>query len=175
MQPYDFAQAREAAAQASRAQKPPRQAFGKSAREFAEKEERYRVALAKEIVRQHAEEGVAWTVAPDLARGNVNVARLRRERDIAEGVREAMQQAAWRRAADRKDTQRFIDWSARANWPRATGTRPSPSSSSRSEVVDDPHRRRARRSLAVRPGQLVLAVPRTARDLHVVVGREPPM
>ena len=62
-------------------------------RDFARKEESYRVALAKEIVRQHAEEGVAWTVAPDLARGDTTVARLRMERDVAEGVKEAMQQA----------------------------------------------------------------------------------
>jgi DNA-binding transcriptional LysR family regulator len=126
MQPYDFAQAREACARASRAQEAAETGLRDSAREFAEKEERYRVALATEIVRQHAEEGVAWTVAPDLARGNVNVARLRRERDIAEGVREAMQQAAWRRAADRKDTQRFVDWSLRREMAEAYGHVPEP-------------------------------------------------
>jgi hypothetical protein len=54
------------------------------------------------------------------------VARLRRERDIAEGVREAMQQAAWRRAADRKDTQRFIDWSARRELAEGYGNAPEP-------------------------------------------------
>jgi DNA-binding transcriptional LysR family regulator len=126
MQPYDFAQAREACARASRAQEAAETGLRESAREFAEKEERYRVALATEIVRQHAEEGVAWTVAPDLARGNVNVARLRRERDIAEGVREAMQQAAWRRAADRKDTQRFVDWSMRRELAEGYGSAPEP-------------------------------------------------
>jgi DNA-binding transcriptional LysR family regulator len=126
MQPYDFAQAREAAAQASRAQQAAETGLREAAREFAEKEERYRVALAKEIIRQHAEQGVAWTVAPDLARGNPQVARLRRERDISEGVREAMQQAAWRRAADRKDTQRFIDWSARRELAEGYGNAPEP-------------------------------------------------
>lgn len=125
-QPYDFAQAREAAARASRAQEAAETGLRESARDFAEKEERYRIALAKEIVRQHAEEGVAWTVAPDLARGDVTVARLRRERDIAEGVREAMQQAAWRRAADRKDTQRLIDWSARREIAEGYGHAPEP-------------------------------------------------
>lgn len=112
-QPWDMGQARDAARRASIAQEQAEQALIETARDFAVKEESYRVALAKEIVRQHDVDGVAWTVAPDLARGDPNVARLRRERDIAEGVREAMQQAAWRRAADRKDTQRFIDWSAR--------------------------------------------------------------
>jgi hypothetical protein len=76
-------------------------------------DEAYRIALAKEIVRQHAEDGVAWTVAPDLARGNATVAGLRRDRDIAEGLRDATQQEAWRRAADRKDAQRYADWSMR--------------------------------------------------------------
>jgi hypothetical protein len=120
--PYDFGQARDAAAAASRAQTPTKERH----LDFAEKEERYRVSLAKEIVRRHAEDGVAWTVAPDLARGTPEVARLRRDRDISEGVREAMQQAAWRRAADRKDTQRFVDWSARRELAEAYGTAPEP-------------------------------------------------
>jgi DNA-binding transcriptional LysR family regulator len=126
MQPYDFQGAREAAAAASRAQLDAERHLKDAARDFAEKEERYRVALAKEIVRQHAGDGVAWTVAPDLARGDATVARLRRERDIAEGVREAMQQAAWRRAADRKDTQRFIDWSLRRDVAEGYGSAPEP-------------------------------------------------
>jgi hypothetical protein len=83
MQPYSFEQARTAARDASAGQRAAERALTDSSREFAEKEERYRVALAQEIVRQHAEDGVAWTVAPDLARGNEKVARLRRERDIA--------------------------------------------------------------------------------------------
>lgn len=118
--PYDFDQARAAAQNASASQNAAEKALRDASRDFAEKEERYRVALAKEIVRQHADEGVAWTVAPDLARGNAEVARLRRERDIAEGVREAMQQSCWRRAADRKDTQRFIDWSMRREFAEAS-------------------------------------------------------
>jgi hypothetical protein len=126
MQPYDFQAAREAAASASRAQLNAELALKEASRDFAEKEERYRVALAKEIVRQHADEGVAWTVAPDLARGNKDVARLRRERDIAEGVREAMQQSCWRRTADRKDTQRFVDWSMRRELAEGYGSAPEP-------------------------------------------------
>jgi DNA-binding transcriptional LysR family regulator len=126
MQPYTFEQARNVAHQASSAQLAAETALKDAARDFAEKEERYRVALATEIVRQHAVEGVAWTVAPDLARGNKDVARLRRDRDIAEGVREAMQQACWRRAADRKDTQRFIDWSMRRELAEGYGSAPEP-------------------------------------------------
>lgn len=85
--------------------------YKQRARDYAQKEERYRVELAKEIVRQHSEEKVAWTVAPDLARGDANVAMLRRERDIAEGMKDAAQQALWRLAADRRDLGRFISWS----------------------------------------------------------------
>ena len=110
--PYDFGEARQAAENASRAQKAAEDFIRDAAKDFAHKEEAYRVALAKRIVLEH-NEGRAWTVCPDLARGDEQVARLRRERDIAEGVREAAGQAAWRRAADRRDTERFIDWSMR--------------------------------------------------------------
>lgn len=124
--PYSFGEARDKAAEASKLQEAAELAMKDAARDFAEKEERYRVALAKEIVRQHNDDNVAWTVAPDLARGEPNVARLRKARDIAEGVREAMTQAAWRRAADRKDTQRFIDWSMRRELAEAAGSVPEP-------------------------------------------------
>ena len=110
--PYDFQQARKAAENASRAQKAAEEFIREAARDFAVKEEAYRVALAKRIVELHAE-GYAWTVCGDVARGEQHVARLRRERDIAEGVKDAAVQAAWRRAADRRDTERFIDWSMR--------------------------------------------------------------
>lgn len=111
-QPYDFAQARHAAENASRNQKAAEDFIRDAAKDYAIAEEAYRVALAKQIVAEH-HAGRAWTVCPDLARGNENVARLRRGRDIAEGVKDAAVQAAWRRAADRRDTERFIDWSAR--------------------------------------------------------------
>lgn len=100
-----------------------------AAREFAEKEERYRLALAKEILRAVAEDGVAWTVAGDVSRGNAEVAAKRRERDIAEGVLEALKQGAWRRVADRKDAQRFADWSQRREFAenfRPEGFEPEP-------------------------------------------------
>lgn len=122
--PYDFAEARDAAAAASRAQAGAEDFMVDCAREAAKAEERYRVELAKEIVRQHNEDGVAWSVAPDLARGNTRVARLRHDRDIAEGVREAAAQASWRRAADRRDTSRFIDWSMRRDLAEGAGLVP---------------------------------------------------
>lgn len=83
-----------------------------AAKELGLAEERYRVALARKITELHAD-GVAWSACADLARGDTGVARLRMLRDVAEGVREASVQAAWRRNADRRDVGRFIEWSGR--------------------------------------------------------------
>ena len=110
--PYDFQQATEAAGRASRLQASAEDFIRDAYRDAALKNEAYRKGLAEEIVRVH-NAGAAWTVAQDLARGNDVVARLCRERDIAEGVKEAAVQAAWRRAADRRDTEKFIEWSYR--------------------------------------------------------------
>jgi hypothetical protein len=101
--PWTFDEARKACREASRLQEGAEDAFEAAAVD---------IALATEIVSQH-DGGVAWTVAPDLARGDKNVAALRRERDIKTGVRDALDQACWRRVADRKDAQRFADWSMR--------------------------------------------------------------
>lgn len=49
----------------------------------AQAEEKYRVALQKEMARLKLE-GCKVTIIPDLARGNEEVAHLRLERDIAD-------------------------------------------------------------------------------------------
>lgn len=110
--PYDFAEAKAAASRAARNQQQTEQQLRDASRTLAKAEQAYRLALAKRIVEVHAE-GAAWTVAQDLARGSEQVAQLRYERDVARGVLEAAQQAAWRQAADRKDLGRLIDWSSR--------------------------------------------------------------
>jgi rubrerythrin len=125
-QPWTFSEARNACRDASAAQKAVEDQLAQAYRNAAEKEEAYRVALAKCITTLHAE-GVAWSTAPDLARGDEKVARLRLERDIAEGVKEALVQAAWRRTADRKDAQRFSDWSQRRELAEFHGTDPEAS------------------------------------------------
>lgn len=109
---WDFSQARDACRGASAAQQAVEDDIRRAYRDFAEKERLYREALATEIVKVH-NDGIAWSTAPDIARGDSKVARLRAERDISEGVKEAVMQAAWRRVADRKDAQRFSDWSMR--------------------------------------------------------------
>lgn len=130
--PWTIEEARDACREATRQQKTAEENLREAAKDFALSEEAYRKALAVEIVRQHAEEGVAWTVAPDLARGDSNVAKLRRERDIKEGVREAMQQAAWRCSANRKDTQHFSLWSMRRELAENYGSGLEPDWSARS-------------------------------------------
>lgn len=123
--PWTFAEATAKCRQAAVAQSHAEDAYLAAARDFAAKEEAYRKALAAEIVKTHAD-GVAWSTAPDLARGDEAVARLRMERDIAEGVREAMEQALWRHVANRKDAQRFADWSQRRELAEGAGQVPEP-------------------------------------------------
>lgn len=112
MGPWTFDEATAWSREASIAQEAVENGVRDAAREFAEAEESYRKALAVKIVYLH-EEGVAWSTCGDLARGNEQVAAFKRERDIAEGLYEAARQAAWRRSADRRDTERFIEWSMR--------------------------------------------------------------
>ena len=123
--PWTFGEARQKCIDASKHQEQAEKNLREAARDAAVAEETYRKALANEMLRGHAD-GVAWTAAADLARGDKRVAELRRERDIAEGVREAMVQAAWRRAADRKDAQRFSDWSQRRQIAEGYGQTPDP-------------------------------------------------
>lgn len=110
--PWTFGEAILRCSEASKRQAESEEAQREGYRAAALREEEYRLALAKKIIEVH-ENGVAWTVAPDIARGDERVAEFRRERDIALGLREALTQAAWRRSADRKDAQRFADWSQR--------------------------------------------------------------
>jgi hypothetical protein len=109
-EPYDFGEAIAATQRAAKAQKDAEQARRDAAEDLASKEHAYRLALAKKILAAHAD-GVAWTVAQDIARGDDHVAQLRYERDVAKGVLDAAEQRAWRHTADRKDMTEFIQWS----------------------------------------------------------------
>ncbi len=116
--PWSFGEAVQRCSEASRRQQESEEELKHAYRHAALAEEEYRLALAKAILAKH-HDGAAWTVAPDLARGDEKVAELRRERDTALGLREALSQAAWRRTADRKDAQRFADWSQRREMAEA--------------------------------------------------------
>jgi hypothetical protein len=124
--PYTFGQARNAAIKAANLQEAAEDNSRKAADAFADAEKAYRMALAKEIVRQHAEEGVAWTAASDLARGASHVADLRYKRDVAEGVKVAAEQAAWRATGNRQFTLEFINWSKRRELAEGAGAVPEP-------------------------------------------------
>jgi hypothetical protein len=110
--PWDFNEARRNCHRASQRQEQAEDALRKAYIDKAIAEESFRVALANRIL-ELRDDGVPATVCSDIARGDATVADLRRKRDIAEGVCEALSQAAWRMTADRKDAQRFADWSQR--------------------------------------------------------------
>ena len=112
--PWDFNEARAAARSASETQREAENARREAAEKCAQAELLYRKALAHKIVELHAD-GVAWTVAQDVARGDEKVAQLRFERDVAKGVLDAAEQRAWRHTADRKDTTGLIEWSRAVN------------------------------------------------------------
>lgn len=59
--------------------------YKKYQKDYAEKEFHYRTALSKELVRLRAE-GQAVTHLADIARGKEEIAKLRFDRDIAEGL-----------------------------------------------------------------------------------------
>lgn len=122
-QPWDFSEAREACRAASQAQHAAEDALREASKDLALMEEQYRLTLAKKIVELRAE-GMPASVCADVARGDKDVAKLRMKRDIADGVREAAVHAAWRRAADRKDAQRFADWSQRREFAEVYTSEP---------------------------------------------------
>lgn len=124
--PWTFEEARLICKASSVKQDEAEQAMVTAYKGYAEAEEAYRRELAMQIIHEHDEAGVAWSAAPDLARGHDRVAELRRLRDIAEGVKEAAEQACWRRVADRKDAQRFADWSQRRELAEGYGQVPEP-------------------------------------------------
>jgi hypothetical protein len=109
-QAWDFHQAVEASRRAKEAQRETEAVVELSAKEYADAERLYRIALAKRIVELVAE-GKPATVAKDLARGDPRVADLAYDMAVALGVKEAMEQRAWRSTADRKDVQNLTEWS----------------------------------------------------------------
>ena len=111
-QPWDFGTAYDRCIGSSRNQEGAEDLIREAFSDFAQAEEAYRTALATKILSLKAD-GIAITACGEIARGDKQVAKLRRERDVAEGVKEAATHVAWRRNADRKDAQRFADWSQR--------------------------------------------------------------
>lgn len=118
--PYTFAEAVQAINAAKAAQASAEDFRRQASAELADAEQAYRVALASEIVRQH-DGGAAWTVAQDLARGAQPVAALRHRRDIAAGVLDAAETAAWRLSANRRSLDKLVHWSCARDLAEGSG------------------------------------------------------
>lgn len=116
--PWDFSQAKDAARRASVAQADAEKEFARCAEEYAKAEAAYRVELAKETLRLRLD-GMAATLIPDLAKGDERISTLRMERDVAKGLLDSATHSMWRHNADRRDVQRFIDYSLAVNTGRA--------------------------------------------------------
>jgi len=86
--------------------------------QYADAERTYRVELAKRMTVLRAD-GMPATLIPDLAKGDERIALLKMERDSAKTLQEAATQALWRHTADRRDTQRIVDYSMAVNTGRA--------------------------------------------------------
>lgn len=112
--PYDFGEAKAAIERAARSQRDAEGALRDAYKKYAAAERAYRLALAEEIIRLKAE-GVAWSSTADIARGDKRVADLRYDRDVAEGVKEAAAQVAFRHTADRRELEQLVTWSMRVS------------------------------------------------------------
>lgn len=110
---FNFDEAREAMERASTDQKTIEEQVRAVYRDAAQKDEKFRIALAKKMLELHDAGVGSWSACETIARGETEIAALRREKEIAEGVREAVSQAAFRVSADRRDLSRLIDWSSR--------------------------------------------------------------
>ena len=110
--PFDFEEARRAIRTAATSQVEAEQDRAEAVATAAEAERDYRVAFARRIVELH-DGGVAWTVAADVARGDEDVAELRRVRDIAQGLLGVAEARAFRTAADRRSLDALVSWSMR--------------------------------------------------------------
>lgn len=122
--PFSFAQAADASRTAQKLQRDAERELRDLARAAATAEELYRKTLARRIIQAHEQDGIAWSVAPDIARGDPVVAGLRRDRDIAQGQVEAQKHAVWRLTANRRDVLALIDWSARRELAENGGGEP---------------------------------------------------
>lgn len=110
--PFDEQDARDAERTASSLQLGAEEALRDAFKKAAEAEREYRRSLASAILQARAD-GHPATVCADLARGDKDVSHLRYLRDVADGVKEAAVQSAWRHAANRKALGRLVEWSAR--------------------------------------------------------------
>jgi len=120
MLPWSIEEAGAQLRKASKFQQEAEDALKVAYREAAEAEDAYRVRLSQ-VITELRDMSVPATVCLDLAKGFKDVAELRRNRDVAEGVKAAAEQLCWRRTADRKDAQALAGWSERQMFAEAAG------------------------------------------------------
>lgn len=108
--PYDYAGAKRAAARWSRDMTAAAEFRADAAAKYAQAEHDYRLALASKIAALKAE-GWPATVCADMARGDKQVAKLRLDRDVSEGVKEAAELLGWKVSGDGRRLDRLVDWS----------------------------------------------------------------
>lgn len=118
--PWDFGEAERRLSAASRRQEMAEEAMREAYRAWGAAQDAYARKLAETILELRAE-NVPATVCLELAKGSPAVSALRLKRDVAEGVKAAAEQAAWRRNADRRDAARLADWSQRREFAEAAG------------------------------------------------------
>ena len=85
--------------------------YKKYNKDYAEKEYRYRTALSKRLVELRAE-GQAVTHLSDIARGEEKIAKLKYERDIAEGLKKSAEEGInyYKLYAKLKENQLSREW-----------------------------------------------------------------
>lgn len=88
--------------------------LAKNGRLFAEAEMEYKIALA-DFMLQKRTEGMPVTILGDIARGDRKIAKLRFERDTAEAVYQANQEAiqAWKLQIRITENQIDREWGRR--------------------------------------------------------------
>lgn len=122
---YTFSRAREVERENSAKQHAAELALIEACKNAAERERIYRRALASKILGLRAE-GHAATVCSDLARGDDQVANLKYERDVSEGVKDAANHAVFRASADRRTAETLIEWSMRRDLAEGAGRASEP-------------------------------------------------
>lgn len=111
--PFDFDEAKDAMMEASRVQAELEERLPAVYDQASVSNGAYRMEMARKTMEAHDNGVSSWSAAIEVARGDPEVEKLRRQRDLDEGVKEAVSQQAFRMAADRRDLSRLIDWSAR--------------------------------------------------------------
>lgn len=108
----DYAALRNAARHNAEARANARKSYLEAAQEAAEKERDYRRARATKLAELRSD-GVAWTAAIDLAKGDEDVSTLAFERDLAISKLKASLLRHDELEGERASIRQLGDWSAR--------------------------------------------------------------